>query len=134
MKKILLLWIFLISLSTQAQTDSAQIKFTKLSDSTGFGTPEGKLMGNEIGHAGGKIISEDGRVELIFPPGALTASTSISIQPITNMLNKSGKAYQLEPSGIQFKKPVKIIFNYTDEEAETCPPDLKRFALQDHKG
>ena len=142
MKNILLLSILFFSLSAYAQidstkavTDTSKIKFTEPSDSTGFGTPDGQLVSKEIGPAGGKIASDDGRVELIFPPGALTESTSISIQPTSNLApNGAGKAYQFEPSGIQFKKPVQIIFHYNDDEAETCPPDLMAFALQDHKG
>ncbi len=148
MKKKLLPLVLLISLDTQAQTDTtkivwnttvvqgdtSKIKFVDPPDSTGSGTPDGKLVSKEIGAAGGSIASEDGRVELIFPGEALTANTNISIQPITNKRNASGKASQLEPSDTQFKIPVKIIFNYTDDEAETCPQDLKGFALQNHKG
>ena len=54
---------------------------------------------------------------------------------MTNLVpNGAGKAYQFEPSGIQFKKPVQIIFHYNDDEATTCPADLMCFALQDHTG
>lgn len=131
MKKIFTPFLLIFSICVNAQTDTSGIEPP---DSTGFGIPDGKLVSKEIGVSGGTIFSEDGRVELIFPEGALTQNTAISIHPVTNMRKSSGKAYQLEPSGIQFKKPVKIIFHYTDEEAETCPPDLKSFALQDHKG
>ena len=139
MKKIFFSSILFVSLGAHAQidtteVDTSQIKTFELPDSTGPGTPDGHLISKEIGPGGGTIASEDRRIELIFPEGALTDKAHISIQPVTNMLNGSGKAYQFEPSGIQFKKPVKIIFHYTDEEAETCPPDLKSFALQDHSG
>jgi hypothetical protein len=142
MKKILVSSILFFSLSgyaqmdsTNALTDTSQVKFIVPSDSTTIGTPNGTLISKQIGPAGGKIVSDDGRIELIFPPDALTESTSISIQPTTNPApNGAGKAYQFEPSGIQFKKPVQIIFHYSDDEAETCPPDLMAFALQDHKG
>ena len=71
---------------------------TKLSDSTGFGTPEGKLISKEIGVDGGQIVSEDGRVELIFPAGALAKNTIISIQPRTNPApNGVGRSYWFEP-------------------------------------
>src|SRR5215213_1854446 len=36
-----------------------------------------------------------------------------------------GKAYALEPSGIQFKKPVQLIFPYSEEESEECPADAE---------
>jgi hypothetical protein len=142
MKKILISAILICSLTAYAQIDStnalintSQIKFIEPSDSTSIGTPDGTLTRKEIGPAGGAIVSDDGRVELIFPAHALTANTTISIQPTTNPApNGSGKAYQFEPSGTQFKNPVQIIFHYTDEEAEECPPDLMAMAMQDHTG
>jgi len=134
MKKILLGILLHATVVIHAQIDTSSVQFAKYPDSTGFGTPLGQLISKEIGTAGGKIASQDGRVELIFPAGALTKNTPISIQPVTNMRNSSGRAYQLEPSGTRFAKPVKIIFHYTEEEAETCSPDLKSFVLQDHKG
>jgi len=139
-KGILSLFIF-CAYSAGAQADNSKIKIdtSKLKtiaspDSTAIGTPYGNVISKEIGAEGGRINSEDGRVELIFPEGALTQRTTISIQSTTNMLDSSKEAFQLEPSGTQFSKPVKIIFHYTDEEAEQCPPDLKSFALQDHNG
>ena len=142
MKKILtpLLLFALLSANaqtdtTEVQTDSVEVQMVTLPDSTAIGAPDGKLVSKEIGPAGGKIVSDDGRVELNFPEDALSANTTISIQPIVNLIpNGNGKAYQFEPSGLQFKKPVQIIFHYTDDEAETCPPELKFMALQDHRG
>ena len=134
MKKFLYLWIFLLPMVTQAQSDSIKMQ-TKLSDSTGFGTPDGKLISKEIGTDGGQIVSEDGRVELIFPAGALAKNTIISIQPRTNPApNGVGQSYWFEPSGIQFQKPVQINFRYTDEESEICPADWMSLGIQDHKG
>src|SRR5262245_41894026 len=116
MRMFLFLWIFLVSMTTQAQSDSVKMQIN-LSDSTGFGTPDGKLISKEIGPDGGQISSEDGRVELIFPVGSLAKNTIISIQPRTNLApNGVGKSYWFEPSGIQFQKPVQINFLYTDEE------------------
>lgn len=132
MKKVLIPFLFIFSTYVSAQKDTLGIQ---LSDSTAIGTPDGKLVSKQIGATGGMIVSEDGRVELIFPEGALTANTAISIQPIINLApNGVGKSYWFEPSGIQFKKPVQIIFHYTDEEAETCPPDLMGLAIQDKTG
>jgi len=142
MKKILVAGVLLFSLCATAQvdspmlfTDTTELKFTEPPDSTGFGTPYGELVSKEIGPAGGKIISDDGRVELIFPADALSANTNISIQPITNLSPYgAGKAYRCEPSGIQFKKPVQFVFHYTKEEAEVCPADLMNIASQDDTG
>jgi len=139
--KILLAFYLLCTCAASGQKDTTKIKIDtttleKLArpDSTGFGIPYGNAVSADIGPEGGKISSEDGKLDLIFPRGALTAKAKITIQPTVNMLDSGKKAYQFEPSGVQFKQPVKIIFHYTDEEAETCPPDLKSFALQDHTG
>jgi hypothetical protein len=67
MNKIFFLCLLLFSTGVYAQTDTTGIWLFEPSDSTGFGTPDGKLVSKEIGPAGGKIVSEDGRVELIFP-------------------------------------------------------------------
>lgn len=142
MKKILSISLLFFSLCAFAQidttkllTDTSQIKFTEPPDSTGFGTPDGQLVSKEIGPAGGTIASDDGRIELIFPADAVTVNTNISIQPITNLgPNGAGKAYKCEPSGVQFIKPVQIIFHYTDSEARTCPPELMGLIVQDDTG
>src|ERR1700730_7902697 len=127
---------FLFALYANAQPDSLQTYFALPHDTTtGFGTADGKIATKQIGPPGGAIVSEDGRVELVFPEGALTATTNISIQPTTNPLSYgAGKAYLFEPSGIQFNKAVTVIFHYTKEEAETCPPELMGFCMQDQNG
>jgi hypothetical protein len=144
MKRIQIFSLLFFSVSAYAQTDSIErvdsttlmadsidVKIIALPDSTAIGTPDGKLVSKEIGPAGGKIISDDQRVELIFPEGALTAKKNISIQPIVNLIpNGNGKAYQFEPSGIRFIKPVEIIFHYTQEEEKICPVLLKFMAIQ----
>jgi hypothetical protein len=135
MKKNLTIAVLLLSLSVSAQKDTTAKNPLQVSDSTGFGQADGNLVSKEIGIDGGRVASDDGMVELIFPSGALKANTKISIQPITNLApNGSGKAYQFSPDGIQFAKPVQLIIRYTDEEADECPPDLMGFAWQDHTG
>jgi hypothetical protein len=140
-KKILISLFLFAALSANAQsnaatteTDSVEVQLVQLPDSTALGTPTGKKVSKEIGTSGGTIISDDGRIELVFPPDALDKATEISIQPVTTMIPNGNKSYQFEPSGLQFKKPVQIIFHYTEEEAGICPPELKFMALQDHKG
>src|SRR5688572_15017641 len=142
MKKILTPVLLFAVLSAGAQTDTTEVptdsvivQMIALPDLTAIGAPDGKLVSKEIGSSGGTIISEDGKVELIFPEGALTTTTTISIQPTTNLVpNGNGKAYQFEPSGTRFLKPVSLIFHYTLKEAEACPPELMFLAIQDSKG
>ena len=135
MKNIFLFLLFSWCFLSFSQTNTSAIKSIELPDSTGFGTPDGKQLSKEIGTSGGTIVSDDGRVELIFPPSALTANTAISIQPTTNLApNGVGKSYWFEPSGILFKKPVQIIFHYSDKEAEICPPDWMSLGIQSKDG
>jgi hypothetical protein len=135
MKSILVPVILFVCVQLHAQSDTSKVQFMETSDSTSFGTPDGKLISSEIGTAGGKIVSDDGRVELIFPAGSLIGTTVISIQATTNLLDSAaGNAYRFEPSGIQFNIPVQILFHYSDEENEICPAELMQFAMQDHSG
>ncbi len=120
--------------SNSETTDSLEVKVIALPDSSSIAAPSGKLVSAEIGPAGGTISSADGEIQLIFPADALTEATKISIQSAECLLPNGNKAYRFEPSGIQFQKPVQLIFQYSDEEAAVCPPELKFMALQDHKG
>ena len=134
MKKIIVFILLFVSVNASAQniavTDTV-IRFGV----TEKGKPDGEKAENEISKDGGSLQSSDGKVELIFPAGAVTKKTAISIQPVTNHApNGSGKAYQMEPSGINFQQPVQIIFHYTDEETEGSLPDLMGIAMQDDKG
>jgi len=142
MKKVFFVTVFscitsmLLAQNNEAEgtTDSLEIKIVTLPDSTRIIAAEGKLVNKEIGPDGGMIVSDDGRLTLIVPPEALTKATEISIQPAECLIPNGNKAYQFGPSGTRFQKPVQIIFQYPDEEAETCPPELKFMALQDHNG
>ena len=135
MKTIVLLALLFTNLISHAQTDKLQIKYLALPSVTDVGAPEGKIVSKEIGPSGGTITSDDGKLQLIFPEGALMNSTSISIQTGANVIpNGNGKSYRLEPSGTKFQKPVSLIFHYTKKEAETCPPEFMFLAIQDHKG
>jgi hypothetical protein len=99
------------------------------------GKPDGEKTENKITKEGGSLQSSDGKVELIFPAGAVTKKTTVSIQPVTNHAPNGGtKAYQMEPSGNHFKQPVQIIFHYRDEDTEGSLAGLMSIAMQDDKG
>lgn len=134
MKKIIA-FIFLFA----SVTISAQNKIVEDTAShpviTEPGKPIGKIIGKMMNKDGGRLVSEDGTLELIIPPGALSKKTTISIQTMTNTFqNGNGLAYRLEPSGIQFQQPVKIIFHYIPEESKDSAQLLMGIAMQDDKG
>ena len=124
-----------VFINVQAQTDTTRMEIVEPPDSTEIGIADGTPVSTEIGPAGGRIKSDDGRIELIFPAGALTQATTITIQPTPNPApNGTGKAYQFGPSGTHFKKPVQLIFRYSDKEIKQCPASFMALAMQDEKG
>ena len=118
-----------------AQVDSFPVKMLRLDSTTALGKRDGNGETKEIGKEGGNMVSDDGKVELIFPEGALSKKKKITIQPVTNhAANGRGNAYSLEPSGLEFDKAVTIIFHYSENEISGTLPELKGIAWQDEKG
>lgn len=114
------------------QDDSVEIKYAPTL--TEIGKPTGEKVGEKIDRDGGKLFSSDGRMELIMPPDAVSKKTTVSIRSVVNTLSPGkGTAYQLEPSGISFQKPVQLIFHYSAKE-DAAMPGLRNIAWQDDKG
>jgi hypothetical protein len=126
MKQIfLLVFLSLYGICLYAQNDNQSKPY-----STPFGTPFGKIISAKIDSRGGKLRSEDGGLVVIIPEGTMDTGTTIAIQSVHNELNENDEgAYQLEPSGIQFKKPLQLIFHFKNPNAE-----LKSIAWQDAQG
>lgn len=96
------------------------------------GVPAGAPVTRQIDVAGGTIFSDDGRTELIIPPGALSDPITISIQTINSTLPLSlAGAYRLEPEGLQFEQPVTIRIHYTDEQVANSSPEILFIGYQD---
>jgi hypothetical protein len=84
---------------------------------TEVGVPNGSMVSETIGVAGGSLSATDGKLALTIPAGALSTNAVIGIQPITNMAHgKIGAAYRLTPDGQTFLKPVTLTFPYTDQD------------------
>jgi len=134
-KKIYFLFILMFTTSfsnAQFRKDSLYI-FNKAI--TPIGLPAGRQTEFVIDENGGTLKSFDGELELIIPKDALRKKTIISIQPITNMLVLgTGKAYQLEPSNIEFRKPAILKFNVSNEEFRDSLTNLLGIAMQDLQG
>jgi hypothetical protein len=102
---------------------------------TAIGKPVGSPVTLNIGASGGSLISPDGKLELTIPAGALSASTLISIQPVTNTAPSGlGSAYQLSPEGTIFNQPVTITFHYADSDVNGSLPYFIDIAYQDSAG
>jgi hypothetical protein len=88
---------------------------------TAPGTPTGTAITKTIDANGGTITSTDGQFSVIIPAGALSASTDITIQPITNTAPEGDASvtnYRLLPDGTTFAAPVTLTFNIPDDEVE----------------
>jgi len=102
---------------------------------TAIGTPNGNPVTKTIGPAGGSVISDDGTAELIIPANALSANTTIGIQPITN--NCPGGAllaYRFTPDKLHFDQSITVKFHYTDDYLKSTLADLMGIAYQDSTG
>lgn len=99
------------------------------------GTPTGEMHNYTIGPDGGMITSADGKITLIFPAGAVSATTTIGIQPITNNVPLGvGDGYRLTPEGTTFSKPVTIKINYANIPLNNALPEFLWITTQHTDG
>ncbi|WP_295128656.1 hypothetical protein [uncultured Chitinophaga sp.] len=106
---------------------------------TGVVRPIGGLLGpattKQIGADGGTIANADGSLQVSIPAGALTNTTTISLEPIENTNPGGiGTGYRLTPHGITFLKPVSITFSYAAMSSMISYPPALGIAYQDAKG
>ncbi len=139
MKKILPLFltltIVLILSGCKKSIDALSSSIPDIAIPTAVGTPVGAPTIKTIGQGGGSVASADGNAELIFPAGALTGNTDISIQAITNNApNGIANAYRFLPEGIKFLQPVTLKFHYKAEDLAATLGDLMGIAFQDTIG
>jgi hypothetical protein len=134
MIKVLIVLMLATPFICIAQTDTAGFIVTP-HIATAIGKPNGEKVSVKMNKDGGTIKSIDGRVELIFPEGAISSKTNISIQPITNNAPGGvGNGYEFEPSGTIFKTAVQLIFHYTKEELDGTLAGFKNMATQHKDG
>jgi hypothetical protein len=102
-------------------------------------TPVGSALGNPtakvIDAAGGSITSDDGRLTVMVPAGAVAAATNFTIQPITNQAPGGvGNAYRLGPAGQTFTSPVDITVHYSSADLAGSVTDALSLGYQDAQG
>ncbi|HEY1022196.1 MAG TPA: hypothetical protein VGE06_07770 [Flavisolibacter sp.] len=103
---------------------------------TPVGTPDGSpKVQKTIGAEGGALTSNDGQIKLTIPAGALPSAQEVSIQAISNQNPLAvKKAYRLAPHGVEFAKPVTIVFTYSNDDVQNTLPEALGIAYQDDKG
>jgi hypothetical protein len=103
-------------------------------EATPVGTPLGEMVTKQIGPEGGSISSIDGKMDLMIPPGALNATTAITVQPVTNFAPGGVEnAYELLPDGQKFSIPVTLTFHHIDTVQGATWPEMG-IAFQDVNG
>lgn len=102
---------------------------------TAKGTPNGEIHNYTIGPAGGTITSDDGKITLSFPAGAVSATTTVGIQSITNNVPLGlGDGFRLSPEGTTFSKPVTLIINYANIPLNDAIPEFLWITTQNADG
>ncbi|MBD2702149.1 hypothetical protein IC229_15970 [Spirosoma sp. BT702] len=102
---------------------------------TESGQPQGAPISKVIGPEGGTISTADGHVQLSIPAGALTKSTDISIQLITNK-NPNGlaQAYRFSPEGLTFRQAATLTFQYDEKKLSSKDVENLGIAYQRSNG
>jgi hypothetical protein len=101
---------------------------------TPAGNPVGNGISKTIGATGGTIATEDGRLTINIPAGAVSENTTIIIYPVNNENPVGiGQAFRLIPHQ-NFLKPVQIVFTYEEEELKNTVAMALAASWQDHKG
>lgn len=71
--------------------------------------------GDAIGREGGVVVSDDGRLALEIPAGALETRVEITIEAVPGPDGSASDLYVMEPMGLVFERPVVVTFDYDGE-------------------
>lgn len=82
--------------------------------------------GTVVGPRGGVVTSEDGRVTLDVPEGALADEVAIQIVEAEDTPEDAiGPAYVIEPFGLTFSRPAELIYDVSDSAGEMDPEAVR---------
>ena len=81
--------------------------------------------GEGIGPEGGVVVSDDGRLTLDIPEGALGDPVEITIEEVDDLPEDAlGPAYRVEPVGTVFEGPVQVVYNFGARGMEVDSSDV----------
>ena len=131
----LFLYVLLIFTSCKKTTDNVENPMAGQVAQRPVGQPDGDLYTQNVGVDGGIVKSEDGRITIEIPAGALSSLTEIGIQPLNNTaVSGIGRSYRLTPHGDVFKKQVTIRFDYSGFRSTLSNPEGIEITTQNVKG
>lgn len=81
------------------------------------------LDSDRIDHEGGVIVSEDGRMALEIPPGALDEAVEITIERVEGPEGSASALYVVEPLGLTFDRPAVLVYDYDAETLGDAAPE-----------
>lgn len=81
------------------------------------------LDSDRIGSEGGVIVSDDGRMSLEIPAGALDEAVEITIEVVAGPEGSASDLYVMEPMGLTFSRPVVATFDYDDDTLDGADAD-----------
>lgn len=88
-----------------------------------FATGCDALDSERIGAKGGVVVSDDGRMSLEIPAGALDEAVDITIEVVDGPEGSASALYVIEPMGLTFDRPAVLTFDYDDEMLGEGNPD-----------
>lgn len=127
------IFVVIIALScTKSRTDKTPpTDATPGSADTGVGAPLGNAVTKTIGTEGGSLVSDDQRLTVYVPAGAVTQAQSVSLQRITNQApNGMGDAYRIKPA-TPVQKPFKLCWKFNKNILNGAKPNTVAIAYQD---
>ena len=85
-----------------------------------------------IGAEGGVVVSDDGRMALEIPAGALDEAVEITIAVTPGTEGTRAPIYVIEPMGLTFHQPTELVFDYdADTLGEDDPEALEMVTLRE---
>lgn len=94
---------------------TARTAFTALVLTAAVTTGCDALDSDRIGSEGGVVVSDDGRMALEIPEGALDEAVEISIEVMEGPEGSASDLYVVEPMGLTFERPVIVTYDYDDQ-------------------
>jgi hypothetical protein len=87
---------------------------------------------DRIGPEGGVVVSDDGRMALEIPAGALDEAVEITIETTESTDDTVAPVYVIEPVGLAFRYPTELVFDYDEESlGEHDPEALELVTLRE---
>lgn len=132
---ILSIW-FILCITCLSSCDRDEILDESQPPRSGEVRPLGEPLGEAevftVDKSGGTITSSDGSITLEFPAGAVSATTTVTIQKLVNTTpNGIGDAFRLSPHA-DFASPVTILMKYSLDSVSVV--DGLGMAYQDETG